>query len=239
MMARKFHRDSCAMFPLDESRARSTRYGNSQRGGILPLPLLVNKNYLTDVYGSSVSLNYTEAAFLRARGGFCGLHSLEGISSLCVEGSCETLDCNLGRPCLPESLIIALAHRGIKRKLVDRASWQSNTEQTDLALHGNFEITVVAATIPTTEFHSADGKPISKRKMDNLATSNIFRNRMSKCSAQLGDNKCRITDCTDRIVSFQLLALTIHECSVMDRGQRGLVQGPIRTTTVEKQGFLR
>lgn len=62
-----------------------------------------------------------------------------------VEGSYETLECNLGRPCLPESLIIALAHRGIKRKLVDHASWQYNARQTDLALRGNFEVTIATA----------------------------------------------------------------------------------------------
>jgi len=62
-----------------------------------------------------------------------------------VEESYETLECNLGRPCLPESLIIALAHRSIKRKLVDRASWQYNAKQTDLALRGNFEITIATA----------------------------------------------------------------------------------------------
>jgi len=36
-----------------------------------------------------------------------------------VEESYETLECNLGRPCLLESLIIVLAHRSIKRKFVD------------------------------------------------------------------------------------------------------------------------
>lgn len=62
-----------------------------------------------------------------------------------VEGSYETLECNLGRPCLPESLIIALAHWCIKRKLVDHASWQYNARQTDLALRGNFEVTIAIA----------------------------------------------------------------------------------------------
>lgn len=64
-----------------------------------------------------------------------------------VERSYETLECNLGRPCLPESLIIALAHRGIKRKLVDRPSRQYNAKQTDLAPRGNFEVTIATAIV--------------------------------------------------------------------------------------------
>lgn len=56
--------DDSAQCSLDESQTQSTRYGNCRPLVFLP----VNRNYLTDVYGSSVLLNYTGAVrFLGAR----------------------------------------------------------------------------------------------------------------------------------------------------------------------------
>lgn len=137
-------RDSQAMIaPQVSSRARSfeyisresTRYENSQ-------PSFANKNYLMYVYMEVVScwIIQEHRDFSRSAQGFADYIWREYRHY--VEGSYETLECNLGRPCLPESLIIALAHRGIKRKLVDRASWQYNAKQTDLALRGNFKVTI-------------------------------------------------------------------------------------------------
>lgn len=147
MVAREFHR--VHVFPMNhEDRARDTKI---LRRRLPRLFLLVNRNYLTDAYTEVVS-----RWIIQEQRDFSGraherrlLRTTSGGNIVTASrGSCETLDCNLGRPCLPESLIIALAHRGIKRKLVDRASWQCNAKQTDLrALRGNFEVTV-AATIP-------------------------------------------------------------------------------------------
>lgn len=70
--------------------------------------------------GDRISLNYTGIANCSKREDFADNIWSEYRDS--VEESCETLESNLGQPCLPESLIIALAHWGIKRKLMDRAS---------------------------------------------------------------------------------------------------------------------
>jgi len=108
----------------------NTRYENSQLSSLV---FLLFKNYLTYIYMEVVSCWVIQKRrdFSRCAQGFADYIWREYRHN--VERSYETLECNLGRPCLPESLIIALAHRSIKRKLVDHASWQYNMRQTSRA----------------------------------------------------------------------------------------------------------